>query len=59
MVKNCLGLHDVELYTVQAHMTLETGRWIGLYIFNTFRLPILPVYGGFPVKLITHIGNSA
>jgi len=41
----------------QAYMTLQTGRWIGLYLFNTFRLPILPVYGGFPVKLVTHIGE--
>ena len=27
------------------------------YIYNTTKMPIVPVYGSFPVKLKTHIGS--
>lgn len=32
-------------------------RRIFTYLYEKTRLPIVPVYGGFPVKLITHIGQ--
>ncbi|KAL1115219.1 hypothetical protein AAG570_007250 [Ranatra chinensis] len=40
----------------EAFRTLGFGRrlWTRLYLWT--RLPIVPIYGGFPVKLVTHIG---
>ena len=36
---------------------MSTGRKIWRYIYNKTKLPIIPIYGGFPVKLTTHIGT--
>ena len=33
------------------------GRQFWLKIYQWTRLPIVPIYGGFPVKLKTHIGK--
>lgn len=41
----------------EAYCTMSTGRKIWRYIFNQTKLPIIPIYGGFPVKLTTHIGT--
>ena len=35
---------------------MSTGRKIWKYIFDKTKLPMIPIYGGFPVKLTTHIG---
>ena len=40
----------------EAYCTMSSGRRIWKYIFEKTRLPIIPIYGGFPVKLTTHIG---
>ena len=41
----------------EAYCTMSTGRKIWKYIFDKTRLPMIPIYGGFPVKLTTHIGT--
>jgi len=41
----------------EAYRTMSTGRTIWRYIFNQTKLPMIPIYGGFPVKLTTHIGT--
>ena len=41
----------------EAYCTMSTGRKIWRYIYNKTKLPIIPIYGGFPVKLTTHIGT--
>jgi len=41
----------------EAYCTMSTGRKIWRYLYNQTRLPIIPIYGGFPVKLTTHIGT--
>jgi len=41
----------------EAYCTMSTGRKIWRYIFEQTKLPMIPIYGGFPVKLTTHIGT--
>jgi len=41
----------------EAYCTMSTGRKIWRYLYNQTKLPIIPIYGGFPVKLTTHIGT--
>ena len=43
---------------VQAYKTIRVLGWVGLHVFEWTRIPVIPVYGGFPVKLITHIGKQ-
>jgi len=33
------------------------GRRIWLKIYAKTKLPLLPIYGGFPVKLVTYVGK--
>ena len=37
---------------------MKSFRPVWRYIFEATRLPIIPIWGGFPVKLITHIGKQ-
>lgn len=41
----------------EAFRTVSFGKRIFLRIYAALRFPIVPIYGGFPVKLITHIGK--
>merc|ERR1712215_389056 len=40
----------------EAYCTMSTGRKIWRYLFEQTKLPLIPIYGGFPVSLTTHIG---
>jgi hypothetical protein len=42
----------------QAYMSMKSGMVIWRAVFERTRTPIIPIWGGFPVKLITHIGKS-
>lgn len=39
-----------------AYKTMTTGARVWRFIFEKTRLPLIPVYGGFPVQLTTHVG---
>ena len=41
----------------EAYCTMSTGRKLWRFIFDQTKLPMIPIYGGFPVKLTTHIGT--
>ena len=41
----------------EAYCTMKTGQQLLRWTFEKIRQPIVPIYGGFPVKLTTHIGR--
>lgn len=41
----------------EAFRSVSFGHWIWLKLYSITRLPIVPIYGGFPVKLKTHVGK--
>ncbi|XP_026281681.1 transmembrane protein 68 isoform X2 [Frankliniella occidentalis] len=41
----------------ESFRTVGFGRMVWLKIYQWTRLPIVPIYGGFPVKLKTHVGK--
>ncbi|CAF4982105.1 unnamed protein product [Rotaria sp. Silwood1] len=41
----------------EAARALTVGRRVLRYIYEKTRLPIVPIYGIFPVKLITYLGE--
>jgi len=41
----------------EAFRTVSWGRRIWLKIYAKTKLPLAPIYGGFPVKLVTYIGK--
>jgi len=41
----------------ESFRTVSFGRQFWLKIYQWTRLPIVPIYGGFPVKLKTHVGK--
>ncbi|XP_014242341.1 transmembrane protein 68 [Cimex lectularius] len=41
----------------EAFRNVTFGRRIWLKLYLKTRLPLVPIYGGFPVKLITHVGK--
>lgn len=41
----------------ESFRTITWGRRVLLHLYAATRLPIVPIYGGFPVKLITYVGN--
>ncbi|XP_023290647.1 transmembrane protein 68 isoform X2 [Orussus abietinus] len=41
----------------EAFRTVSWGRRIWLRIYAATRFPLMPVYGGFPVKLTTYVGD--
>jgi 1-acyl-sn-glycerol-3-phosphate acyltransferase len=36
---------------------LQTGQWWWCKLYSATRIPAVPLYGGFPVKLTTHVGD--
>ena len=40
-----------------AYRTMETGRSFWRWVFEVTKLPLIPVYGGFPVEIVTHVGD--
>ncbi|XP_067215464.1 DGAT1/2-independent enzyme synthesizing storage lipids isoform X2 [Linepithema humile] len=41
----------------EAFRTISWGRRIWLKIYSWTKVPFVPIYGGFPVKLITYVGK--
>lgn len=41
----------------EAFRTVSLGRRFFLKMYALFKLPFAPIYGGFPVKMITHLGE--
>lgn len=41
----------------EAFRTVSWGRRIWLRIYAATRFPLVPIYGGFPVKLKTYVGK--
>ncbi|XP_071565986.1 DGAT1/2-independent enzyme synthesizing storage lipids isoform X1 [Temnothorax nylanderi] len=41
----------------EAFRTVSWGRRIWLKIYAKTKLPLVPIYGGFPVKLVTYVGE--
>ena len=50
----------IPVFTVnlrEAFRSLGVGQWLFNKIYDSTRLPLVPIYGGFPVKLKTIIGK--
>ena len=50
----------IPIFTVnlrESFRSLGIGQWLFKTIYDTTRLPLVPIYGGFPVKLKTIIGK--
>ncbi|KAK9880501.1 hypothetical protein WA026_011741 [Henosepilachna vigintioctopunctata] len=50
----------IPMYTEnlrEAFRTVSLGRRLFLRLYARFKLPFAPIYGGFPVKLISHVGK--
>ncbi|XP_039281825.1 transmembrane protein 68-like [Nilaparvata lugens] len=50
----------VPVFTVnvrEAFRTISVGKRFWLRLYSWLRFPMMPIYGGFPVKLTTHIGK--
>jgi len=41
----------------ETYCTMEAGKNIWRFLYEKTKLPLVPVYGGFPVRLTTHVGN--
>lgn len=41
----------------EAFRTMAPMKSLWLKLYNWTRLPFMPIYGGFPVKLVTHLGS--
>ncbi|XP_019753349.1 transmembrane protein 68 isoform X1 [Dendroctonus ponderosae] len=41
----------------EAFRTMHLGRRLFLKLYTWTKLPFAPIYGGFPVKMVTHIGR--
>lgn len=41
----------------EAFRTMSLGRRMFLKLYSMTRIPFAPIYGGFPVKMITHVGK--
>ncbi|XP_023019813.2 DGAT1/2-independent enzyme synthesizing storage lipids isoform X1 [Leptinotarsa decemlineata] len=41
----------------ESFRTVSVGRRFFLRIYARFKAPLAPIYGGFPVKMITHVGK--
>merc|ERR1712215_65145 len=54
------GVPIIPIFTEnirEAYSTMRTGRLVWKYMFDKTKLPMLPISGGFPVKLTTHVGE--
>lgn len=41
----------------EAYITMSWGQFLGKWVYFKFKLPIMPVFGAFPVKLRTIVGK--
>uniref|UniRef100_A0A023F8P3 Putative phosphate acyltransferase n=1 Tax=Triatoma infestans TaxID=30076 RepID=A0A023F8P3_TRIIF len=41
----------------ESFRNVSFGRKFWLWLYHATRLPFVPIYGGFPVKLVTHLGR--
>lgn len=41
----------------EAFRTMAPMKRFWLKLYSMTRLPLVPIYGGFPVKLVTHLGR--
>ncbi|KAK3853347.1 hypothetical protein Pcinc_040105 [Petrolisthes cinctipes] len=41
----------------EAFRTMSWPQWLWIALYEKFRFPCAPIYGGFPVKLRTHLGK--
>ncbi|VIO86648.1 Uncharacterized protein BM_BM14788 [Brugia malayi] len=60
VIIGCPGTPVIPMFTENcrdAFRTPRCGRKIFRWIYEKTRLPLCPVYGGFPVKMITHLGR--
>jgi len=54
------GVPIIPIFTEnirEAYTTMRTGETIWRFIYETIKVPVIPLYGGLPVKLITHVGT--
>lgn len=50
----------IPMFTQNVREAFRTVGWlrgVWLRIYSAIRVPLAPIYGGFPVKLITHLGK--
>ncbi|XP_049278541.1 transmembrane protein 68-like [Anopheles funestus] len=50
----------IPMFTVnirECFRTVSLARWLFVRIYNVLKIPVLPIYGGFPVKLRTVLGK--
>uniref|UniRef100_A0A182JYD3 PCI domain-containing protein n=1 Tax=Anopheles christyi TaxID=43041 RepID=A0A182JYD3_9DIPT len=50
----------IPMFTVnirECFRTVSFAKWIFLRLYNVLKIPVLPIYGGFPVKLRTVLGK--
>uniref|UniRef100_A0A1Y9HFC3 Phospholipid/glycerol acyltransferase domain-containing protein n=1 Tax=Anopheles funestus TaxID=62324 RepID=A0A1Y9HFC3_ANOFN len=50
----------IPMFTVnirECFRTASLARWVFVRIYNVLKIPVLPIYGGFPVKLRTVLGK--
>uniref|UniRef100_A0A1I7VVU2 PlsC domain-containing protein n=1 Tax=Loa loa TaxID=7209 RepID=A0A1I7VVU2_LOALO len=60
VIIGCPGTPVIPMFTENcrdAFRTPRCGRKVFRWIYEKTRLPLCPVYGGFPVKMITHLGR--
>ncbi|VDK79214.1 unnamed protein product [Litomosoides sigmodontis] len=60
VIIGCPGTPVIPMFTENcrdAFRTPRCGRKIFRWIYEKTRLPLCPVYGGFPVKMVTHLGR--
>ena len=55
-----LGVPIIPIFTEnirEAYSTLSIGRDVWKHLYEKTKLPIVPMYGGYPVPLRTHVGE--
>ena len=56
----CPGVPIIPIFTEnirEAYRTLSIGRDVWRALYERTKLPLVPIYGGFPVRLTTHVGQ--
>ncbi|KAL3079776.1 hypothetical protein niasHS_014058 [Heterodera schachtii] len=54
------GVPVIPMFTENCREAFRTPRWgrrLTRPIYEHTRLPVCPIYGGFPVKMVTHLGK--
>ena len=60
LIENCIFQCIIPIFTKnlrEAFRTVSWGRRIWLRLYAVTRFPLVPIYGGFPVKLKTFVGK--